>query len=362
MSLPAKDETYLPVVEDINGSLDSSLSPSAGNTQNADTDIVAPGDGQLLGRLQRRLRQRRPGGCLHFPATLASVISLVVILAWLALCKGSQTMRNSSGPVQRSLAEVDNAELSALLDQCVEMEEDLGILTYAPSMTGEPANSKARLVMMLHESAEAFTRSREWASKISSGEPDNSAQSAFETRETSAMKEAPVLSMPLAFSLPFEQRSELRQTYSAGEFTPPPAVHFEGHSFPNPYFVSGDYAGCNYGFLEHVPAPAFSSSSVGYTTRTDFNFNTGMREHCPEGIMSQAENGRQTYGQGDVGAPLDFSEPSTSRESLASLRASVPSCVGHSDVTNCRAQSDAWQAGTPVIQEEDVQEMLKALL
>ncbi|CDJ67616.1 hypothetical protein, conserved [Eimeria necatrix] len=353
MPLPAKDETYLPVVEDINGAVDSSLSPFAGNTQDADNYIVAQDDGQLLGRLQRRLRQRRPGDCLHFPATLASVISVVVILTWLALCKGSQTMRNSSGPVQRSLAEVDNAELSALLDQCVEMEEDLGILTYAPSMSGEPANNKARLAMMLHESAEAFTRSRERASKISSGEADKSAQSTFEIKETSAMKEAPMLSMPLAFSIPSEQRAELRQTYTAGIFKPPHAVHFEGHSLPNPSFVTGNYAGCSYGSLEHGPAAVFSPSSVGYTTRTDFNFNMGMREHCPEEIMSRDANERHTYGQGDVGAALDFSEPSTSRESLASLKADVPSCVSSSNVTNFREQSDAW---------ENLHEMLKELL
>ncbi|CDJ36225.1 LOW QUALITY PROTEIN: uncharacterized protein EMH_0070820 [Eimeria mitis] len=114
--------------------------------------VVGAGRKPLEPRLSR-------GKCLA--SALASILSLVTILAVLALCRTSQRRLDSGGAVRRSLSDTeDDREQSEIVEQCLDLEQELGLPVAASAYGEEASEATSRIVAMLYDSAAAFEQMR----------------------------------------------------------------------------------------------------------------------------------------------------------------------------------------------------------
>ncbi|CDJ44054.1 hypothetical protein, conserved [Eimeria tenella] len=95
-----------------------------------------------------------------------------MVLAWLGSCYVRRNRAIGVGLARRNLSGLRNENnLSDILEECVSLEEELGISHDAPKLEEEPAATKARYFSMLYESAEAFERTPEQSSRTSQQVP-----------------------------------------------------------------------------------------------------------------------------------------------------------------------------------------------
>ncbi|CDJ27967.1 uncharacterized protein EMH_0036440 [Eimeria mitis] len=92
---------------------------------------------------------------------VASILSLVTVSTLLALCRTSQRRLNSGAAVQRRLSDTEDAhDRSDLLEQCLDLEQELGLHPAVSEYVEEASEAKSRLVAMLYDSAVNFERMR----------------------------------------------------------------------------------------------------------------------------------------------------------------------------------------------------------
>ncbi|CDJ36306.1 uncharacterized protein EMH_0046580 [Eimeria mitis] len=104
------------------------------------------------------LRQRPPR---HTRSTavliLASTVAVAVIVAWLPFCRAPRSTEKSPRLVQRQLSDSgEQDELDRILDDCLALREELGLEENVSHPYDSPETKKARLFLMLQESATAF--------------------------------------------------------------------------------------------------------------------------------------------------------------------------------------------------------------
>ncbi|CDI75087.1 hypothetical protein, conserved [Eimeria praecox] len=113
----------------------------------------------LRGTGTHKAQPRRPSRRHLGELVLASVISLVMTLALLALCHTPYKRDSLAGMTRRGLSWRE-AELSVILDECLELREELGISqrisAFDENLEGDPAARIARLAAMLSDSAAMF--------------------------------------------------------------------------------------------------------------------------------------------------------------------------------------------------------------
>ncbi|CDJ68433.1 hypothetical protein, conserved [Eimeria necatrix] len=109
--------------------------------------------------ISRTRRRNRP-----LLVSLVSTVSLVAIIMLWYLCKAFRSTKQASGDTTRRLSykatQEDGDEMSRILEQCLEMEEDLGIFFSRPQspLGTEPPAKIAKLVSMLSKAATQHER------------------------------------------------------------------------------------------------------------------------------------------------------------------------------------------------------------
>ncbi|CDJ28848.1 LOW QUALITY PROTEIN: uncharacterized protein EMH_0044530 [Eimeria mitis] len=134
---------------------------------------VSPAHSRQLGRGRGHniLRRRGPHRGKFLAGAVASIVSLVTVLALLALCRSSQRRFDSRAAARRRLSDTDDeSERSNILEQCLDLEEELGRRPTAPEHADDAREAKDRLAAMLYESSAAFEGRRVHASRGLRGE------------------------------------------------------------------------------------------------------------------------------------------------------------------------------------------------
>ncbi|CDI76576.1 hypothetical protein EAH_00057110 [Eimeria acervulina] len=126
-----------------------------GEAEDPGSPVGAPFEDYLrlrpVGKLRRTRHHRR-----LVTVALISIVSLMAVASWIALCYTHRNRTNTAGLVKRSLSDLgDQEELSEILEQCVELEAELGISGTALSTSGEGVNVSA-----IYESAAKFEEAR----------------------------------------------------------------------------------------------------------------------------------------------------------------------------------------------------------
>lgn len=126
-----------------------------GEAEDPGSPVGAPYEDYLrlrpVGKLRRTPHHRR-----LVTVALISIVSLMAVASWIALCYTHRNRTNTAGLVKRSLSDLgDEEELSEILEQCVELEAELGISGTALSTSEEGVNVSA-----IYESAAEFEEAR----------------------------------------------------------------------------------------------------------------------------------------------------------------------------------------------------------
>ncbi|CDI82594.1 hypothetical protein EAH_00067050, partial [Eimeria acervulina] len=111
-----------------------------------------------------RTHSKRPSQRHLAPLVLASIVSLVTILTLVAVCHVPNKRETHGGLTRRDLSGHE-AELSGILDQCLELTEELGIPQTNEVFGGrnlevDPARRIAQLATMLSDSAIRFQQEK----------------------------------------------------------------------------------------------------------------------------------------------------------------------------------------------------------
>ncbi|CDJ53359.1 hypothetical protein EBH_0056410 [Eimeria brunetti] len=141
------------------------LAALASNSPNTSFQSIYPVSSshprQVIDARGSKILQRAPDQGKTLRGALVSVVSLVLILALLAECRRSQERLNSGAAVRRNLSDrEDEEERSYIVEQCLALEEALGVRVGASGHGEDASEGQARLVEMLYESAAAFERDR----------------------------------------------------------------------------------------------------------------------------------------------------------------------------------------------------------
>ncbi|CDJ31859.1 uncharacterized protein EMH_0070410 [Eimeria mitis] len=162
---------YDPVDEDKPGSL-ATLTPQSSPSLFELTAASSPPDSrQLKVDAVRELPKPGQHRGKFLVGALASIVSLVAVLALLALCRSSQKKLNSGGAAQRNLSDMEDEEnISSIIEQCLDLEEELGLRPAASPPTDEAGEGKAKLLAMLYESSATFEQMRVIASQKREGD------------------------------------------------------------------------------------------------------------------------------------------------------------------------------------------------
>ncbi|CDJ68432.1 hypothetical protein, conserved [Eimeria necatrix] len=120
----------------------------------------------------------------------ARFLVFAIVMFW-SICKASRSTKQASGGIARRLSygtRGGDEEMARIVEQCIEMEEDLGIsASRSPSpLNTEPSAKIARLVSMLSEAATAYERMTAVVS--TSYDPSTVAASYYQEEENSSQQ------------------------------------------------------------------------------------------------------------------------------------------------------------------------------
>ncbi|CDJ51479.1 hypothetical protein EBH_0000820 [Eimeria brunetti] len=125
--------------------------------------LVLTSPSQNTARGGRRLLQRGPRSSrkLFAGAAVAAVVSILMLVTVFAVCRARHQRSLAGAAAHRSLSytEGDSDDLSSILDQCLDLQEERGLQLPVYDSVDE-REAKERLVAMLHASAAEFEQRR----------------------------------------------------------------------------------------------------------------------------------------------------------------------------------------------------------
>ncbi|CDI81649.1 hypothetical protein EAH_00062480 [Eimeria acervulina] len=121
------------------------------------TTILPPHLRQLTVRRGRKVLQRGPHRGKFLVRAVVCIVSLVTLVALLAVCRSIQRRLNPGAATPRNLAGAEEDQgRSGILEQCLDLEADHGIWGAGFEEGGDATEAKARLADFLQKSADAF--------------------------------------------------------------------------------------------------------------------------------------------------------------------------------------------------------------
>ncbi|CDJ64002.1 hypothetical protein, conserved [Eimeria necatrix] len=281
-----------------------SLLYTSGGTPDCFSTLEPQYTDQLWNNRGLGVRPKQPRRSLSLTAILASVASLVTVLAWLGSCYVRRNRAIGVGPTRRNLSELRNENnLSDILEECVSLEEELGISHDAPKLEEEEATTKARYFSMLHESAEAFERTPDQSSRTSQQVPTRFPESGSPQKADEAQSKNSLLLRPHGYWGAREEASELLPSISGGGAAP--SLHPAGK--PSVHGVPRERLPPGFGPLHQttpqqlVPAETrsmlFTKDACGtYLNASAPDARTGMNPQVPfRRVQGYHEKGTSTF-------------------------------------------------------------------
>ncbi|CDI83028.1 hypothetical protein EAH_00032290, partial [Eimeria acervulina] len=105
----------------------------------------------------REVLQRGPRRTKFLVGAVVCIVSLVTLVALLAVCRSIQRRVSHGAATPRNLSDTaEDQERSGILDQCLDLEAEHGIWGAGFEDSGDATEAKARLVSMLQVSSAAF--------------------------------------------------------------------------------------------------------------------------------------------------------------------------------------------------------------